>query len=220
MEGDNLARILWKSVHLKDSGLIGSVADKPIPVFESASIATLSSREVPESWFRQIWLLGLRLAQLALLAGGLLRHSWEAGFGHFFNYAPEKLRISSIALPWKPSDSWLLDKKLGRKDYITGMRIQYCWYCYLVLGMGSWCRISFIRRFWVLGCLHPTSIYLIGQRENCSSFSSSAWFSCWVSRNQIFVRDEKVFIKQWDKVSSNKLIFFTNFLYHLKWYTK
>ena len=95
------------------------LADKPIPVFESANIllylaekfgklipSDLAGRTEVLNWL--FWQTGA-----APFLGG--------GFGHFFNYAPEKLEypINRFTMEAKRQLD-LLDKELAKKAYIAG----------------------------------------------------------------------------------------------------
>lgn len=123
----------------KIPALLDQSADKPIPVFESANIllylaekfgklipSDLASRTEVLNWL--FWQTGA-----APFLGG--------GFGHFFNYAPEKLEypINRFTMEAKRQLD-LLDKELAKKAYIAGDDYSiadiaiWSWYGQLVQG--------------------------------------------------------------------------------------
>ena len=120
MEGDQFGSDFVKiNPNSKIPALLDQSADKPIPVFESANIllylaekfgklipSDLAARTEVLNWL--FWQTGA-----APFLGG--------GFGHFFNYAPEKLEypINRFTMEAKRQLD-LLDKELGKKDYIAG----------------------------------------------------------------------------------------------------
>ena len=120
MEGDQFGSDFVKiNPNSKIPALLDQSADKPIPVFESANIllylaekfgklipSDLAARTEVLNWL--FWQTGA-----APFLGG--------GFGHFFNYAPEKLEypINRFTMEAKRQLD-LLDKELAKKAYIAG----------------------------------------------------------------------------------------------------
>ena len=120
MDGDQFGSDFVKiNPNSKIPALLDQSADKPIRVFESANIllylaekfgklitSDLAGRTEVLNWL--FWQTGA-----APFLGG--------GFGHFFNYAPEKLEypINRFTMEAKRQLD-LLDKELAKKAYIAG----------------------------------------------------------------------------------------------------
>ncbi|MCY7040099.1 glutathione-dependent disulfide-bond oxidoreductase [Streptococcus sanguinis] len=120
MDGDQFGSDFVKiNPNSKIPALLDQSGHKPIPVFESANIllylaekfgklfpSDLSGRTEVLNWL--FWKTGA-----APFLGG--------GFGHFFNYAPEKLEypINRFTMEAKRQLD-LLDKELAKKAYIAG----------------------------------------------------------------------------------------------------
>ncbi len=138
----NLAQILWKSIpnpKIRPYWIVTDVSRFPSWI-GNGSLYLAEVRKVDSvrfgcsDWGAQLPLLSRRQSKCAILG----RRIWPG-----FQLCSRKARISYQSLLMRRLLLDLLDKELGKKDYIAGGWITVLLYCYLGLGMGSWCRISY-----------------------------------------------------------------------------